>query len=123
MGLKEEIEAVRDENKSFTQRQLQFEGISRNGETGENDEDPSNMSMSKWYSSGRKRHFRRCNNEIKKGYVCPYSGCQKTYGSEGSLNLHMKIKHKAGSKTDREKYAREIILLVRSGTPLTNEHI
>ena len=35
----------------------------------------------------------------------------------------MKIKHKAGSKTDREKYAREIILLIRSGTTLTNEHI
>jgi hypothetical protein len=27
------------------------------------------------------------------------------YGSEGSLNLHMKLKHGGGNKTDREKLA------------------
>lgn len=68
------------------------------------------------YASGRKRHFRRCNNEIKKSYLCPYAGCGKFYGSEGSLNLHMKIKHLAGSKTDREKFARDTVLAIRSGS-------
>lgn len=87
------------------------------------DEDPSNMSQNRWYSSGRKRHFRRCNNEIKKGFTCPYSNCGKNYGSEGSLNLHMKIKHAAGSKTEREKIAREIVLAVRAGIDLTKEQI
>lgn len=58
------------------------------------------------YKSGRKKHFRRCANEISKSYTCPYSSCGKNYGSEGSLNLHMKQKHNAGSKTEREKLAK-----------------
>jgi hypothetical protein len=62
------------------------------------------------YRSGRKRHLRRCANEIAKEFVCPYSDCGKIYGSEGSLNLHMKIKHNAGSKTEREKYAKDLVI-------------
>ena len=58
------------------------------------------------YQSGRKKHFRRCANEIEKAFTCPYNNCQKLYGSEGSLNLHMKLKHNAGSKTLREKIAK-----------------
>lgn len=50
--------------------------------------------------------MRRCANEIVKSFKCPYGGCEKVYGSEGSLNLHMKIKHNAGSKTEREKAAK-----------------
>ena len=61
------------------------------------------------YYSGRKKHFRRCANEIDKGFPCPYSDCGKIYGSEGSLNLHMKLKHNAGSKTDREKLAKSVV--------------
>lgn len=58
------------------------------------------------YQSGRKKHLRRCANEIEKSFPCPYDNCGKYYGSEGSLNLHMKLKHNAGSKTDREKAAK-----------------
>lgn len=88
------------------------------------DEEPSNASsLNRWYSSGRKRHFRRCNNEIQKTFECPYSICGKTYGSEGSLNLHMKTKHAAGSKTDREKFAREVILAVRAGHEISDEQL
>ena len=36
---------------------------------------------------------------------CPYGECGKFYGSEGSLNLHIKIKHNGGNKTEREKLA------------------
>ena len=82
------------------------------------DEDDQNTSSNILYASGRKRHFRRCNNEIKKSYTCPYGACGKNYGSEGSLNLHMKIKHQAGSKTDREKFARDTMLAIRSGACL-----
>jgi hypothetical protein len=82
-------------------------------------EDGSLTSGNQWYQSGRKRHFRRCNNEIAKSYRCPYGICTKTYGSEGSLNLHMKIKHAAGSKTDREKYARDLVVAIRGGADLT----
>lgn len=67
------------------------------------------------YQSGRKKHFRRCANEIKKSYICPYDDCEKFYGSEGSLNLHMKLKHNAGSKTDREKLAKSLVVALQSG--------
>ena len=49
------------------------------------------------------KHIRRTAKEITKNQNCPYRGCDKVYGSEGSLNLHMKLKHGAGNKTDREK--------------------
>ena len=42
------------------------------------------------YPNGRRRHNRRCANEIEKEFFCSYAGCGKTYGSEGSLNLHIK---------------------------------
>ena len=31
----------------------------------------------------------------------------------------MKIKHAAGSKTDREKYARDLVVAIRGGSDLT----
>ena len=62
------------------------------------------------YISGRKRHNRRCANEISKGYQCPFDDCGKFYGSEGSLNLHLRLKHQAGSKTEREKTAKQIVM-------------
>ena len=58
----------------------------------------------------RKKHVRRTAKEIERSFVCPYQGCSKVYGSEGSLNLHIKIKHNGGNKTDREKLARNLIL-------------
>ena len=38
----------------------------------------------------KKRH-RRLKNEIKRNFLCKY--CNKTYGTEASLNQHLKIKH------------------------------
>ena len=32
----------------------------------------------------------------------------------------MKIKHAAGSKTDREKYARDLVIAIRCGAELTH---
>lgn len=55
--------------------------------------------------NGRKKHNRRTANEIDRNCPCPYAKCEKFYGSEGSLNLHIKIKHRGGNKTDREKIA------------------
>jgi hypothetical protein len=56
--------------------------------------------------SRRKKHVRRSAVEIDRSFVCPYDGCDKFFGSEGSQNLHIKIKHNGGTKTDREKLAR-----------------
>ena len=39
-----------------------------------------------------KRH-RRTKGEIQRMYKCHSKGCSKSYGSEGSLNQHIKLKH------------------------------
>ena len=44
--------------------------------------------------SQRKRH-RRTALEIERAHVC--SICNKSYGSEGSLSQHIKLKHQAQS--------------------------
>ena len=36
---------------------------------------------------------------IEKVYECPFDKCGRTYGSDVSLNLHMKLKHNSGTKT------------------------
>lgn len=43
--------------------------------------------------------------EIEKNFLCPYDKCHRIYGSDVSLNLHIKLKHNGGNKTDREKLA------------------
>lgn len=65
----------------------------------------------------RKKHVRRTAKEISKDEMCPYPGCGKYYGSEGSLNLHMKLKHDGGNKTDREKLAKSLVLSYANGKP------
>lgn len=65
--------------------------------------------QSERYQSGRKRHHRRKHDEIQRKFNCPYEKCEKVYGSEGSLNLHIKLKHNGGNKTDREKIAKSIL--------------
>jgi len=70
----------------------------------------------------RKKHLRRTATEIDRTYMCPYEGCTKFFGSEGSQNLHIKIKHNGGSKTDREKLAKTLIHAYANNT-ITNEII
>ncbi len=74
--------------------------------------------QSERYSSGRKKHNRRCANDIERQFKCPYPKCEKYYGSEGSLNLHIKIKHNGGNKTDREKIAKSIVFAKANGLSL-----
>ena len=61
------------------------------------------------FKSKRKKHNRRTADEIEREYVCPYQGCKKYFGSEGSQNLHIKIKHNGGTKTDRERLALQLV--------------
>lgn len=86
-----------------------------------NDTENLERSSRERYISGRKKHHRRCANEIKRGLECPYPNCQKIYGSEGSLNLHIKIKHNGGNKTDREKIAKSIVIAKANGIKLADE--
>ena len=41
----------------------------------------------------RTKRFRRTADEIERHYRCPVDTCQRSYGSEGSLNQHLKLKH------------------------------
>ena len=68
--------------------------------------------------NNRKKHNRRCAKEISKDEVCPYKNCGKLYGSEGSLNLHMKLKHNGGNKTDRERLAKSLVLAYTNNKPV-----
>jgi hypothetical protein len=86
-----------------------------------NDTENLERSSRERYISGRKKHHRRCANEIKRALECPYPNCGKFYGSEGSLNLHMKIKHNGGNKTDREKIAKSIVIAKVQGLELADE--
>ena len=46
--------------------------------------------------------------------VCSRFG-GKNFGSEGSQNLHIKIKHNGGSKTDRERLAKTLAIAYATG--------
>lgn len=41
----------------------------------------------------RRKRFRRTAGEIDRHYKCIVENCAKSYGSEGSLNQHIKLKH------------------------------
>lgn len=61
--------------------------------------------------------MRRCANQINKSLLCPYTDCFKNYGCDGSLNLHIKVKHQGGTKTDRDRYARQLALALENNQP------
>ena len=63
---------------------------------------------------------RRKAEEIEKLHFCPYTGCSKLYGSDVSLNLHIKIKHNGGNKTQRDKLAKAFFLAKLSGKKMPN---
>ncbi len=46
-------------------------------------------------SSGddKKKRVRRCANQIERKFVCPVPNCEKSYGTEGSMAQHMRLKH------------------------------
>ena len=59
----------------------------------------------KLFKMKNRKKNRRLAIEIEKNFTCPYERCYKVYGSDVSLNLHIKLKHNGGNKTDREKLA------------------
>lgn len=49
----------------------------------------------------KQRTVRRVANQISKDFKCFF--CTKTYGSEAAAIMHMRNKHKAGTKQDIER--------------------
>jgi hypothetical protein len=47
--------------------------------------------------------YRRSADEIVKAFRCPYDNCGRSYGTQVSLNLHIKKKHKGGTFTQRNQ--------------------
>eukprot|EP01015_Nassula_variabilis_P019166 TRINITY_DN3205_c0_g1_i2.p1 TRINITY_DN3205_c0_g1~~TRINITY_DN3205_c0_g1_i2.p1 ORF type:complete len:216 (+),score=3.77 TRINITY_DN3205_c0_g1_i2:213-860(+) len=70
-----------------------------------------------------KKKNRRTAAQIQKNYTCPYQGCNKTYGTDVSLNLHIKLKHNGGNKTEREKIARQVYLAKIKGEDIPDVDI
>lgn len=60
---------------------------------------------SKMLSEKHQKKKRRTSSEINKTYKCPYQDCNKKYGCDVSMNLHIKLKHEGGNKTEREQLA------------------
>jgi transcription elongation factor Elf1 len=59
----------------------------------------------KLFKIKNRKKNRRLAAEIDKKFECPYERCYRDYGSDVSLNLHIKLKHGGGNKTDRDKLA------------------
>ena len=58
------------------------------------------------YTGGKgMKRSRRSAFEVDKNYPCPYPNCYKNYATEVSLNLHIKIKHNGGNKSERDRAA------------------
>lgn len=58
-----------------------------------------------WTQKSKKK-IRRTSDMIAKTYQCPFERCGRNYGSDVSLNLHLKLKHNSGTKTERESLAK-----------------
>ena len=78
-------------------------------------EDAEKDWMAIWTQKSKKK-IRRTSDMIDKVFQCPFERCSRTYGSDVSLNLHMKLKHNSGTKTERENLAKEICLAEERGT-------
>jgi len=79
-------------------------------EAGEEPESPETLDEKK-----RKKHHRRTAAEVPRLFKCTYHRCEKEYGSEGSLKLHIKRKHGGDNKLETDKAAKAIALAMASG--------
>ncbi|CAD8066087.1 unnamed protein product [Paramecium sonneborni] len=59
-------------------------------------------------TTNKKKKKRRTAAEIDKNFKCPYKNCEKLYGSDVSLNLHIKFKHNGGNKSERQKIIKQL---------------
>lgn len=109
-----DISCVADTRDELLKNIIQFQQFYNNPENLE-------RSAAERYGTGRKKHNRRCAKDMKRELPCPYRDCSKYYGSEGSLNLHIKLKHNGGNKTDREKIAKSLVYAVINGIDISDQ--
>jgi regulator of replication initiation timing len=80
--LKYQEKELQEENKEL---QLQLSKI-KNGSYSSYSDDDKMKSQAK--------RLRKKKHEIERNFRCTVNGCNKSYGSENSLNQHIKLKHK-----------------------------
>lgn len=68
----------------------------------------------------RRQSKRRNEGELDKCFKCPYEQCTKQYASDLALNLHMKNKHRGGTKKDRDRVAVPISLSLENDLKIIN---
>jgi hypothetical protein len=51
----------------------------------------------------KSRRKRKLKTEVTRNFECPIVDCDKSYGSENSVNQHIKLKHPEIWKTYKEK--------------------
>ena len=61
---------------------------------------------------GKRKRKRKTKDQVERNFKCNINGCSKSYGSENSLNQHMKLKHPEFRAKIKEK---EHILTLSSG--------
>jgi hypothetical protein len=53
--------------------------------------------------NGKKKRKRKTKDEVDRSFTCNLDSCGKSYGSENSLNQHMKLKHPTFWEKIKEK--------------------
>lgn len=56
-----------------------------------------------------KKRIRKKKDDVSREFRCVVEGCRKAYGSENSLNQHIKLKHKDFWKMLKEKERSEMM--------------
>ena len=96
--LKNKLAKVLDEKKKLNQIIMKHEHeFSKNNKiNGENkmEENEEKIKGNKMNFYRKRKRKRRKKNEVICKYKCPYLNCNKSYPSKGSLNMHIKLKHK-----------------------------
>ena len=99
--LKSKLNELLKEKKHLNQiiiKQEKQRTKNKKSKTGNNEEnkdmDVNNNNQNRLTYYRKRKRIRRKKNEIVYAYNCIYSNCKKSYPTKGSLNMHIKLKHK-----------------------------
>ena len=77
----------------------------------------------KIFKKTTQKRLRRTKGEIKRPYLCKFQDCGKSYGSDGALKMHIRLKHESGRKKgNTPNNPRPIIPLV-GAQPITKQFL
>ncbi len=62
----------------------------------------------------KQKKKRRKRDEIERNFKCPIFGCTKSYGSEGALKTHVKLKHTTEGYVSSNGYSPEQLAMKKA---------